>query len=73
MLSIFYWSQFIIRCWLYLNGAKIVVKNNEHRVEALSLLLTKIIVFSMNIAVNNSSISSYAKLEKNIGQAYFAM
>jgi len=73
MLSIFSWSQFVIKCCLYLKGLSTVVRNKEHRVEALSLLLTKMMVFSMNIAVSRRSIYSYAKIEKNIGQAYLAI
>jgi len=56
-----------------LKGLSTVVRNKEHRVEALSLLLTKMMVFSMNIAVSRRSIYSYAKIEKNIGQAYLAI
>ena len=58
MLSIFYLSQFIIRCWLYLKGERIVERKREQREAALSLFDVRIIVFYMNIAVSNKSISS---------------
>ena len=44
-----------------------VAKKRAHRDEALSLLLTKIIVFYMNMAVMSRSIYSYAKMEKKMG------